>query len=220
MSENLLVELFVEELPPKALKKLGESFASLIHTSLKSQGLAAEGAVTAYASPRRLAVHIEGVAAQAADKALRIKLMPVAVGLDASGQPTPALLKKLAASGLGADAPLERALDGKAEALFANTVQAGVTLAAGLQTALADMLKALPIPKVMSYQLADGWSNVHFVRPVHGLLALHGAELLGVSCWASRPGAARRAIASRRHRRASSWRMPTTTPRACAARGR
>ncbi|MBP8143950.1 glycine--tRNA ligase subunit beta [Pseudorhodoferax sp.] len=180
MSENLLVELFVEELPPKALKKLGESFAGLIHTSLKSQGLAAEGAVTAYASPRRLAVHIEGVAAQAADKALRIKLMPVAVGLDASGQPTPALLKKLAASGLGADAPLERALDGKAEALFANTVQAGVTLAAGLQTALADMLKALPIPKVMSYQLADGWSNVHFVRPVHGLLALHGAELLGV----------------------------------------
>jgi glycyl-tRNA synthetase beta chain len=180
MSENLLVELFVEELPPKALKKLGESFAALIHASLKSQGLAGEGAVSSFASPRRLAVHIEGVAAQAADKALRIKLMPVAVGLDASGQPTPALLKKLAASGLGADAPLERALDGKAEALFANTVQAGVTLAAGLQTALADMLKALPIPKVMSYQLADGWSNVHFVRPVHGLLALHGAELLGV----------------------------------------
>ncbi|MBN8504994.1 MAG: glycine--tRNA ligase subunit beta [Burkholderiales bacterium] len=179
--QNLLVELFVEELPPKALKKLGESFASLIAQSLKGQGLVAEGAaLTSFATPRRLAVHIEGVTARAADKALRVKLMPVAVGLDAAGQPTAALLKKLAAAGLGADAPLERAPDGKAEALYANTVQAGASLQQGLQAALLDMLKALPIPKVMSYQLADGWTNVNFVRPVHGLVALHGAEVVPV----------------------------------------
>jgi glycyl-tRNA synthetase beta chain len=177
---NLLVELFVEELPPKALKKLGESFASLIAGSLKGQGLVGEGAVTAFASPRRLAVHVEAVAAKAADKPQRVKLMPVAVGLDAAGQPTPALLKKLAASGLAADSPLERAPDGKAEALFVSTVQPGVSLAQGLQTALNDMLKALPIPKVMSYQLADGWQNVNFVRPVHGLVALHGVEVVPV----------------------------------------
>jgi len=187
MSANLLVELFVEELPPKALKKLGESFAALISGSLKTQGLVAEGAaVTAFASPRRLGVRIENVAAKGADKALRLKLMPVAVGLDASGQPSPALLKKMAASGLAADTPLERAMDGKAEALFANVTQAGVNLAQGLQQALADMLKALPIPKVMSYQLQDGWTSVNFVRPVHGLVALHGAdvvpcELLGLT---------------------------------------
>jgi glycyl-tRNA synthetase beta chain len=185
-TKNLLVELFVEELPPKALKKLGESFASLIAGSLKAQGLVGEGAVTAFASPRRLGVHIEGVADQAEDKPLRVKLMPVAVGLGADGQPSPALLKKLAASGLSADTPLERAMDGKAEALFASTVLAGATLAQGLQQALNEMLKALPIPKVMSYQLADGWTNVNFVRPVHGLVALHGsqvvpAELLGLS---------------------------------------
>lgn len=177
-TKNLLVELFVEELPPKALKKLGESFAALIAGSLKAQGLAGEGTVTSFASPRRLGVHIEGVAAKAADKPLRVKLMPVAVGLTADGQPSPALLKKLAATGLAADTPLERAMDGKAEALFANTVQAGATLAQGLQQALAEMLKALPIPKVMSYQLADGWTNVNFVRPVHGLVALHGSEVV------------------------------------------
>ena len=187
MSANLLVELFVEELPPKALKKLGESFAALISGSLKTQGLVADGAaVTAFASPRRLGVRIENVAAKGADKALRLKLMPVGVGLDASGQPSPALLKKMAASGLAADTPLERAMDGKAEALFANVTQAGVNLAQGLQQALADMLKALPIPKVMSYQLQDGWTSVNFVRPVHGLVVLHGSdvvpcELLGLT---------------------------------------
>ena len=98
-TKNLLVELFVEELPPKALKKLGEAFASVLADSLKAQGLAtADAAVTHFASPRRLAVHVTGVAAQGADKAVSQKLMPVAVGLDAAGNATPALLKKLQAS--------------------------------------------------------------------------------------------------------------------------
>ncbi|MBU6259222.1 MAG: glycine--tRNA ligase subunit beta [Burkholderiales bacterium] len=180
----LLVELFVEELPPKALKTLGASFAATLSEALVAQGLAAaDAAVTAYATPRRLAVQVAGVATRAADKALRSKLMPVAVGLDAQGQPTPALLKKLAA--LGADASalprLTRALDGKAEALFLDTVAAGVTLADGLQKALADAIARLPIPKVMAYQLADGWTSVHFVRPAHGLVALHGAEIVPVT---------------------------------------
>ncbi|MFO1251066.1 MAG: glycine--tRNA ligase subunit beta [Inhella sp.] len=180
--QNLLVELFVEELPPKALKKLGESFAQLIEAALRAQGLVGEGAVaTSFASPRRLGLHLTQVLEQAPEKAQRVKLMPVAVGLGADGQPSPALLKKLAASGLAADTPLERALDGKAEALFANTVQPGASLAQGLQRALDEMLKALPIPKVMSYQLADGWSNVHFVRPVHSLIALHGDTVVPVS---------------------------------------
>ena len=88
---NLLVELFVEELPPKALKKLGEAFASVLADSLKAQGLAAaDAAVTAYASPRRLAVQVASVASKAADQASQHKLMPVAVALDAQGQATPA----------------------------------------------------------------------------------------------------------------------------------
>jgi glycyl-tRNA synthetase beta chain len=190
-TKNLLVELFVEELPPKALKKLGEAFATVLADSLKNQGLAAADAtVTHFASPRRLAVHVAAVAAQAADKSVSAKLMPVAVGLNAEGQATPALLKKLAA--LGADASvvpsLKRAMDGKAEALFFESMVTGVTLKDGLQKALEESLAKLPIPKVMSYQLGvesgcelPGWTSVSFVRPAHSLMALHGAEVVPVS---------------------------------------
>jgi glycyl-tRNA synthetase beta chain len=183
-SKNLLVELFVEELPPKALKKLGEAFAAALSASLKNAGLApATAVVTAYASPRRLAAHVTDVAAVAADKPVVQKLMPVAVGLDATGNATPALLKKLAA--LGADASavagLRRENDGKADILFYDSLAKGATLAEGLQKAVEAALAALPIPKVMSYQLQDGWSSVNFVRPAHGLVALHGADVVPVA---------------------------------------
>ncbi|WP_019702888.1 glycine--tRNA ligase subunit beta [Paracidovorax oryzae] len=183
---NLLVELFVEELPPKALQKLGDAFAGVLLAQLQAQGLAsAASRVTAYASPRRLAAHITEVAPQAADKAVSQKLMPVTVGLDASGNATPALLKKLAA--LGADASavpgLRRAPDGKAEALFLDSTLRGATLSEGLQKALQESVAKLPIPKVMRYQLSSGceqpgWTSVSFVRPAHGLVALHGTEVL------------------------------------------
>ncbi|MFZ1445424.1 MAG: glycine--tRNA ligase subunit beta, partial [Candidatus Dechloromonas phosphoritropha] len=77
-SKNLLVELFVEELPPKALKKLGEVFAQTLAQHLKNAGLSASTAtITAYASPRRLAVHLTDVADVATDKPVAHKLMPV-----------------------------------------------------------------------------------------------------------------------------------------------
>ncbi|MEQ1600929.1 MAG: glycine--tRNA ligase subunit beta [Methylophilaceae bacterium] len=182
-TQNLLLELFVEELPPKALKKLGDSFASSVAESLKSQGLAAtDASITAFASPRRLAVHITQVATQAADKSVTQKLMPVSVGLTADGKATPALLKRLNA--LGADESaiplLKKAQDGKAEVLFFDQTVKGAALAAGLQIALEEALTKLPIPKVMSYQLADGWSSVNFVRPAHGLVALHGADVVAI----------------------------------------
>jgi glycyl-tRNA synthetase beta chain len=181
--QNLLVELFVEELPPKALKKLGESFAAVLLEQLKAQGLASpESKVTTFASPRRLAAHVTAVSPQGADKSVSQKLMPVSVGLDASGQPTPALLKKLQA--LGADASavpkLKRQVDGKAEALFHDSTVKGVTLAEGLQKALHESLAKLPIPKVMTYQLADGWTDVKFVRPAHALVALHGRDVVPI----------------------------------------
>jgi glycyl-tRNA synthetase beta chain len=191
-TKNLLVELFVEELPPKALKKLGDAFAGVLAEQLKVQGLAtAESVVTAYASPRRLAAHISHVWLKAADKAVQQKLMPVSVGLDASGKATPALIKKLQA--LGADvsdpaaavAALKRAPDGKAEALFYDSLATGATLDTGLQKALEEAIAKLPIPKVMSYQLETdcelpGWSSVNFVRPAHGLVALHGSTVVPV----------------------------------------
>jgi len=191
-SHNLLVELFVEELPPKALNKLGDAFAHGLADQLRSLGLAsAASLVTPFASPRRLAVHITHVAAKAADKLVAQKLMPVSVGLDAHGLATPALLKKLLA--LGADvsdtvfavAALRKAQDGKAEALFYDSLVGGATLDVGLQQALEAALAKLPIPKVMSYQLENdcelpGWSSVNFVRPAHGLVALHGNTVVPV----------------------------------------
>lgn len=183
-TKNLLVELFVEELPPKALKKLGEAFGAALLAGLRTQGLAGEhSALNVFASPRRLAARISHVLAVAHDKAVSVKLMPVAVGLDAAGQPTPALLKKLAAVGADASAvaQLKRQPDGKAEALFFESTVAGATLAAGLQAALDEAIAKLPIPKVMSYQLADGWTSVNFVRPAHGLVALHGADVVPVT---------------------------------------
>ena len=190
--QNLLVELFVEELPPKALKKLGESFANVLFEQLRDAGLTgANAVVTPYASPRRLAAHVTQVAAQAADKAVQQKLMPVTVGLDASGNATPALLKKLQAMGADVSDPaalvasLKRAPDGKAEALFYDSVAKGATLLQGLQKALDEALAKLPIPKVMTYQLESdcelpGWTSVNFVRPAHGLVALHGSQVVPV----------------------------------------
>jgi len=181
-SNLLLVELQTEELPPKALKRLGEAFAQGLHDRLAQAGLIAEtGAFQGYATPRRLAVSIKGVLPVAPDKAVREKVLPVSVALDANGQPTAPLAKKLAALGVP-DLPLsqlERATDGKAEALFLNRTLPGIALTEGLQAALDETLAKLPIPKVMSYQRPDG-SPVQFVRPVHRLIALFGEQVLPV----------------------------------------
>lgn len=181
---NLLVELFVEELPPKSLKKLGDSFAEVLAESLKSQGLIdGEFVFTAFASPRRLAVHVRGVIERAPNQEIEVKLMPASVGLDASGKPTPALQKKAQAMGveLGDGAALIKRMDGKAETLFTKTTVYGVALQEGLTIALNQAIAKLPIPKVMTYQLADGWSSVNFVRPAHGLVALHGEKIVAIS---------------------------------------
>ncbi len=183
--KNLLIELGVEELPPKSLEHLGNSFAELIVASLHAQGLIVtdKQKKIVYATPRRLAVWVADVASQAADKSVSQKLMPVKVGFDGQGQPTPPLLKKLAA--LGADASavaqLKRVADGKTETLFLDSVVTGIRLTEGLQKALDDAISNLPIPKVMTYQLADGWESVNFVRPVHTLVVLHGNEVVPVS---------------------------------------
>jgi glycyl-tRNA synthetase beta chain len=198
-THNLLVELFVEELPPKSLNALGEAFGAGLLAGLRAQGLANEhSALNVFSSPRRLAARISHVAAVAADQAVAVKLMPVSVGLDAAGQASPALMKKLAAVGADASAVpgLRRQVDGKAEVLFLDRVAPGVSLADGLQSALDAALAGLPIPKVMQYQLAQGdgpdfqpgWTSVHFVRPAHGLVALHGAQVVPVQALGLKAG--------------------------------
>jgi glycyl-tRNA synthetase beta chain len=180
MTQTLLIELLTEELPPKALAKLGKAFADGIVNGLKSRDfLEADSVATAYATPRRLAVSITKVRAVSPDKSIREKVLPISVALDAAGNGTPPLAKKLAALGFPnlTVADLERAQDGKAESFFYTYTAAGSALQAGLQTALEESVAKLPIPKVMSYQRPDG-ATVQFVRPAHALIALHGDTVL------------------------------------------
>jgi glycyl-tRNA synthetase beta chain len=186
-THNLLLELFVEELPPKALKKLGDAFAGVLADSLKNQGLAAaDSVVSAFASPRRLAVHVTTVQSKSEAKKITIKLMPEKVGFTDNGRRTPALEKRLEKEGYLVNDPtmqLTRVEEKGVVQLVLEKMDSPTTLAAALQQALGLAIAKLPIPKVMSYQLErdcelPGWSSVSFVRPAHGLLALHGSGVV------------------------------------------
>ena len=189
-TKNLLVELFVEELPPKVLEKLGLAFKNFLFDSLQDQNLidhqslaetsASPGDVGQwYATPRRLATLIPAVMAISAVRSQ--KLMPVSVGIGSDNKPTPALVKRLKTFGLGIEGidRLTRRMEGKSETLFIDLP--GISLVDGLQKALEETLAKLPIPKLMSYQLADGWTSVSFVRPAHSLVVLHGTDVIPVS---------------------------------------
>ena len=191
MSEILVVELFTEELPPKALKRLGEAFAAGIESGLRERGfLDPESVAKSYATPRRLAVSVTHVRPVAPDAEVITKLMPARMARDAFGV-TEAFEKKMAGLGrphlatltLDATDGPDRvfvASDGKADYVYLRRLAKGQELQRGLDESLADAIEQLPIPKLMSYQRPDG-STVKFARPAHRLLALHGAHIVPVS---------------------------------------
>jgi glycyl-tRNA synthetase beta chain len=192
VSDTLIVELLTEELPPKALPRLGEAFAAGIEAGLRARGFLDETSrVKSYATPRRLAVSITRVRAIAPDSEVTDKLMPAKVARDALGQPSEALKKKLAGLGRAhlatgsldaADGPdrIYVASDGKADYVYLRSLAKGQSLQRGLDESLADSIEKMPIPKLMSYQRPDG-ATVKFARPVHRLLALFGADVVPVS---------------------------------------
>lgn len=183
MNQTLLVELLTEELPPKALTKLAESFAGTIETSLRQDDfLTAESKKTVYATPRRLAVTITQVRDISPDKPIRQKVLPVTVAFDADGKPTAPLKKKLAAMNI-ADidiSTLEVAKDGKNDCLFYNFTASGIPLTRALQKAVEKAAHDLPVPKMMTYQRPDG-ETVEFVRPVHEIVAMHGENVVPIA---------------------------------------
>jgi glycyl-tRNA synthetase beta chain len=181
MSANLLVELFTEELPPKALSTLGASFSSSLFEELAASGFVARTVVArSFATPRRLAVLVPSVATESPGRTETKKLMPSKVAFDATGQATAALKKRLEKEGASAD-QTERRMEGDAEYVYLTQSIPGVQLAQGLQLALEKALARLPIPKVMGYQLKDGTTTVSFVRPAHALVALHGSDIVPVA---------------------------------------
>ncbi len=181
--QPLLIELLTEELPPKALQKLGQAFAEGISKTLAQHHLLGPDCRhTDYSTPRRLAVKLSAVLDQAPDQPYTEKLMPAKIGLAEDGSISPALAKKLAAKGLQdlSAGELLRESDGKQDYLYARGVAPGMALRDGLQAALDYAIEHLPIPKVMRYQLADGVTTVKFVRPAHRLVALWGARIIDV----------------------------------------
>lgn len=177
----LLIELLTEELPPKALGRLGDAFANALVDGLQQQGLAKSDAVfDSFATPRRLAVRVHDVSTKAGDRAVEVKGPSVAVGLDAQGQPTMALRKWAEKQGADVTA-LVRASDGKQECFYFRSTAAGASLDQVLPALVQQAITKLPIPKVMQYQLADGVTDVSFVRPAHGLIALHGTRVIPAS---------------------------------------
>lgn len=181
LNRSLLVELQTEELPPKALEKMGQAFADGVANVLSQRHLLqGDSTITAYATPRRLAVHITHVAQQAADQPFSEKLMPTKVGIDADGNMTAPLQKRLDSKGLGhlSLADLEIKSDGKQDYLYANGMATGAKLVDVINEAIDYAVTHLPIPKVMRYQLNDGITSVRFVRPAHGLVVLWGEDVL------------------------------------------
>jgi glycyl-tRNA synthetase beta chain len=184
---TLLIEVFTEELPPKSLRRLGDAFSDGIFAALKVAGLASESSkVISFATPRRLAVQVSNVLDQAPDYPIREKLLPTSIAFDAQGKATPPLLKKLASLGY-ADVDigtLEKAGEGKNEALYLNVIAKGASLEQTAQTALEQTLNKLPIAKMMHYQVLqrDGQlADVEFARPAHRIIALHGNQTLNIS---------------------------------------
>ncbi|MBN8728400.1 MAG: glycine--tRNA ligase subunit beta [Xanthomonadales bacterium] len=170
----LLIELGTEELPPKALDELAAAFAAGVREGLASRGIEADLAGTrAYCSPRRLAVRVPAVAAHQPTRTSEVLGPYVNVALDADGAPTRALLGFAGKNGLAVD-ELARVTDAKGERFVARSEKPGEATATLLPAIVAEALKALPIPRPMRW----GGHDYAFVRPVHWLVMLHGAEVI------------------------------------------
>ena len=173
MTATLLIELLTEELPPKALEKLAASFADTITDELKKlQFVAGNVQSHVFASPRRLAVQIPAVAAIQPEQHSVRRGPAVASGMK-DGQPTPALAGFARSCGVEVS-QLTTVHDGKQDVYAHESTKAGESLSAVLSGIVAGALKKLPAPKLMRW----GDLDVQFVRPVHGLMMLHGEQVV------------------------------------------
>jgi len=169
---TLLVELLTEELPPKSLKELASVFGWNLYAELKQGNfIADDGAASIFATPRRIAVSISNVREVAPDSEVVVKGPAVKAGLDAAGNPSKALLGFAKKRGVTVD-QLIRVNDGKQEVFAHRDLAKGGRLDADLELKVETALRRLPVPKMMRW----GSGEAQFVRPVHGLVMLHGTR--------------------------------------------
>ena len=182
VKDNLLIELFTEELPPDSLESLSDQFGKTITSELLSKNLIDTSDFQTYATPRRIAVNIKSVIKEAEDEERLIKLMPYSVGFDEHNNPTQPLIKKLSSIDDAIKTEdLEIIEENNKKFIYVLKKIKGFRLEDSLGDIIKNALKKLAIKKVMSYQLKDGWTSVNFVRPMRGLIVLHGKQILNVS---------------------------------------
>ena len=173
MNAPLLIELRTEELPPKALNLLGESLASGVVEGLaKAQLISGAADYQVYAAPRRLALLVNNVESIQADQQIIKKGPSLAAGMK-DGEPTKALLGFARSNQISIE-QLSQINDGKQMVFAYEYKQSGLPLSALLSEILNQAIKKLPIPKVMHW----GSSSFTFVRPVHGLMMIHGSTIV------------------------------------------
>lgn len=174
MKDTLLIELLTEELPPKSLAKLGQAFREQVQKSLAEAGfIDTANAGEWFATPRRLALQFADCLATQPDRVIEKKGPAVASGLGADGKPTKALEGFMRSAGVTFE-QLEKLQDGKAEYFVARIAKSGEALDAHLAGFVEAALKKLPVAKIMRW----GAGEAQFVRPVHGLMLLHGARIV------------------------------------------
>ena len=172
-SETLLVELLTEELPPKSLHRLVEAFGQYLYDFLSDASFLTSTDYRLYATPRRLAAVFPAVRRVQEDRESFRRGPSVSVGLDANGKPTNALLGFARSIGITID-QVERVTEGKTEYFCRRIHVKGEPLEAKLAEIVGLALEKLPIPKTMRW--GDG--DAQFVRPVHGLVMLHGSRIV------------------------------------------
>ncbi len=174
-TENLLIELGTEELPPKSLKQLGQSFADQFQLALEGAQLSF-GSVSWFAAPRRLAVYVSALAEAQEDKVVEKRGPAISAAFDDNNEPTKAALGWARGNGIEV-ADAERMVTDKGEWLLHRAQVPGQPVAALLESLLNQVLSKLPIPKPMR------WGNytTQFIRPVHTLTVLYGAQVIPVT---------------------------------------
>jgi glycyl-tRNA synthetase beta chain len=181
--DTLLIEFITEELPPISLKELGEKFGQLITEGLQEQNLIKHDDMRVFSTPRRLGVKILNVAEKSENQKKLIKLMPAKIGFNEQSEATQALLKKLQSLNETDEAisRIKKEDEKGQQILYLEKDIAGINLEDILSEIINNCINQLPIKKMMSYQLEDGWTSINFVRPIKNLLILHGKKILKVS---------------------------------------
>jgi glycyl-tRNA synthetase beta chain len=178
----LLFELGMEELPPKALLSLRDALRDDCLRRLREAGIAPTG-VTAFATPRRLALLLDGIPARQPDQVQERRGPAVAAAFDASGAPSKAALGFARSCGVAVE-DLGRENTDKGEYLVHREARPGAALEQLLPEVFAASLAALPTPKRMRW----GSGDAEFVRPVHWLVVLHGDRLVEMELLGLRSG--------------------------------